>query len=78
MVGIGAMYTYNILAFCYMYARIDDLSKFQMATAISTAAAQLGRVTGDLLGQIIVTATGEKYTILPYCNILSNYTTQYV
>ncbi|XP_026812981.1 folate transporter 1-like isoform X2 [Rhopalosiphum maidis] len=69
--GIGAIYSGNMIALCYLYAKIDDVEQYQMATGIVTAAIQLGKVVGDFSAQIIVSATGGIYTILPYCNIFS-------
>jgi len=43
-----------------------------MATGIVSAAVQLGKVVGDLSAQIIVSATGGIYTLLPFCNVFSN------
>lgn len=61
-----------MIAFCYLYAKIEDVEKFQMATAIVSAAIQLGKVVGDFLAQAIVNVTGGIYTVLPYCNVFSN------
>ncbi|XP_022169842.1 thiamine transporter 1-like [Myzus persicae] len=69
--GIGAIYSCNMIAFCYLYAKIEDVDKFQMATGIVSAAIQLGKVVGDFSAQIIVSATGGIYTLLPYCNVFS-------
>lgn len=63
-----------MIAFCYLYAKIEDVEKFQMATGIVSAAIQLGKVVGDFSAQIIVNMTGGIYTILPYCNVFSNQT----
>lgn len=68
--GIGVIYTGDMIALCYLYAKID-VEQYQMATGIVTAAIQLGKVVGDFSAQIIVNATGGIYTILPYCNVLS-------
>jgi len=70
--GVGAIYSGDMIALCYLYAKIEDVEQYQMATGIVTAAIQLGKVVGDFSAQIIVSATGGIYTILPYCNIFSN------
>ncbi|CAI6346973.1 unnamed protein product [Macrosiphum euphorbiae] len=69
--GIGAIYSCDMIAFCYLYAKIEDVEKFQMATAIVSAAIQLGKVVGDFSAQAIVNLTGGIYTVLPYCNVFS-------
>ncbi|XP_060835087.1 thiamine transporter 1-like [Rhopalosiphum padi] len=69
--GVGAIYSGDMIALCYLYAKIEDVEQYQMATGIVTAAIQLGKVVGDFSAQIIVSATGGIYTILPYCNIFS-------
>jgi len=43
-----------------------------MATGIVSAGVQLGKFVGDLSAQIIVSATGGIFTLLPYCNMFSN------
>ncbi|KAL4144145.1 hypothetical protein QTP88_006371 [Uroleucon formosanum] len=69
--GIGAIYSCNMIAFSYLYAKLENIEQFQMATGIVSAAVQLGKVVGDFLAQAIVNVTGGIYTILPYCNVFS-------
>ncbi|VVC41677.1 Hypothetical protein CINCED_3A003817 [Cinara cedri] len=69
-VGIGGMFNNNILAFSYLYAQIENVEDFKIATSIVTIAAQLGTFFGDVLAQTIVNASGGIYTALPYCNVL--------
>lgn len=71
-VCLGVMYSANMVAFSYLYAQIEDIHQFQMATGIVAAASQLGKVTGDFLAEVIVNTTGGVYTALPYCNVFSN------
>lgn len=61
-----------MIAFSYLYAKLENIEQFQMATGIVSAAVQLGKVVGDFLAQAIVNVTGGIYTILPYCNVFSN------
>lgn len=71
------MYSASILAYSYLYAKIEDVDKFQMATGIVTAALQLGKFTGDLTAQFVIAATGGSYALLPYITAFSNELTVY-
>lgn len=66
------MYTCTPQAYSYLCAQIDDTDQLQMAISIVTAIMELGKVAGDLLGQLIVNVTGGSYTVLPYCNVVGN------
>lgn len=66
------MYSASILTYSYLYAQIEDVDKFQMATGIVTAAMQLGKFVGDLTAQLVIAATGGSYVLLSYITVCGN------